>query len=84
MILDTSKRLVIASALVVCLVAGVRCQQSQTLDPFTSVVICANGDVGFEPSTDSSYSFALEGNEELFGTIEAGARSVSESDFLCC
>jgi hypothetical protein len=76
-------RLIISCALVVCLLASVRCQQAQTLDPFTSVVICANGDVGFQPSTDSSYSVTLEGNEELFNTIEAGARSVSASDFLC-
>eukprot|EP00890_Picochlorum_soloecismus_P006364 jgi/Picsp_1/6729/NSC_04070-R1_unnamed protein product [Sphingobacterium sp. 21] len=64
-------RLIIAFVLVVSLLASVRSQQPQPLDPFTSAVICANGDVGFQPSTDSSYSFTLQGNAELFDTIEA-------------
>lgn len=58
-------------ALVVCLlVAFGHCQQ--TLEPFTSVVVCANSDVGFQPSSDSSYSMVVQGNQELFDTVEAG------------
>eukprot|EP00890_Picochlorum_soloecismus_P006363 jgi/Picsp_1/6728/NSC_04069-R1_hypothetical protein COCSUDRAFT_52098 [Coccomyxa subellipsoidea C-169] len=60
-------------SMVLCFLAIVaNCQPTkQTLEPFTSVVICANSDVGFQPSTDSTYSMVLEGNEELFDTIEA-------------
>jgi hypothetical protein len=59
--------------MVLCFLAIVaNCQPTkQTLEPFTSVVICANGDVGFQPSTDSTYSMVLQGNEELFDTMEA-------------
>lgn len=59
--------------LVVCLLVAIgHCQQ--ILEPFTSVVVCANSDVGFQPSTDSSYSMVVQGNQELFDTVEVGTR----------
>jgi len=39
--------------------------QAATLDPFETVETCINGAVGIQPSTDSSYSYEVQGNPDF-------------------
>ena len=53
----------------------VQAQKVATLDPFSSVVVCGNIQVGIKPSADNTYSVEFQGDASQFSSLQAKVKN---------